>query len=86
MGRLLLIAAALTALAGAAEARALREYDTEEQAQKHCPKDTVVWSEFKGGGLFHLKGSPRYGKTPDGGYLCRREAEQAGWREFRKNE
>ena len=85
MGRLLLIAAALTILTVAAEARQ-REYDSQAQAQKHCPKDTVVWSEFKGGGLFHLKGSPRYGKTPDGGYLCRKEAEREGWREFRKNE
>lgn len=86
MGRSLLAAVfALSMLSVAAQAR-LREYDSEEQAQKHCPKDTVVWSEFKGGGLFHVKGSPRYGKTPDGGYLCRKEAERAGWREFRKSE
>jgi hypothetical protein len=86
MGRPLLVAAVLGLLTLAAEARGVREYDREDQAQKHCPKDTVVWSEFKGGGLFHLKGSPRYGKTPDGGYLCRQEAERAGWREFRKSE
>ena len=86
MDRPLLVAAVLGLLTLAAEARGIREYDREEQAQKHCPKDTVVWSEFKGGGLFHLKGSPRYGKTPDGGYLCRQEAERAGWREFRKSE
>jgi hypothetical protein len=80
----LALAVALAILATAAQAKELTEYAAEEKAQKHCPKDTVVWSEFRGGGLFHVKGAPRYGKTPDGGYLCRGEAERAGWREFRK--
>jgi hypothetical protein len=69
-------------LAGVAAARELREYDSESAAQKHCPKDTVVWSNVKGGGLFHVKGSKLYGRTSDGGYLCRREAEDAGWHEY----
>ena len=84
MMRACLIALAITLTAGSAFARELKEFPTEEKAQKHCPKDEVVWSEFRGGGLYHLKGSPRYGKTEDGGYLCRKEAEADGWKEFTK--
>jgi hypothetical protein len=80
------LALALVLTASSALARELKEFATEEKAQKHCPKDTVVWSEFRGGGLFHAKGSPRYGKTEDGGYLCRKEAEAEGWKEFVKRD
>jgi hypothetical protein len=76
--------AVLVLACGNASARELKEFATEAQAHKHCPKDQVVWSEFRGGGLFHVKGSPRYGKTEDGGYLCRKEAEADGWKEFVK--
>ena len=83
----LALAVALSIAASSiAYTKSLKEYDTEQRAQKHCPKDVVVWSEFKGGGLFHPKDSPRYGKTPDGGYLCRKEAEAMGWKEFRKSD
>jgi hypothetical protein len=69
-------------LASVAAARELREFDSESAAQKHCPKDIVVWSNVKGGGIFHVKGSKLYGRTSDGGFLCRREAEDAGWHEY----
>jgi hypothetical protein len=68
--------------AAAAEAREVKEFDLEDAAQKHCPKDVVVWSNVKGGGIFHIKGTKLYGRTTDGGYLCRREAEAAGWKEY----
>ena len=85
--RTLVLAAACAALLGMpAQAKELKEYPSEAKAQAHCPKDEIVWSEVKGGGLFHVKGAPRYGKSPDGGYLCRKEAERAGWHEFRKPE
>jgi hypothetical protein len=83
-GFILALAIAVAAVSGSAFARELKEFPTEEKAQKHCPKDTVVWSEFRGGGYFHAKGSPRYGKGEDGGYLCRKEAEAEGWKEFVK--
>lgn len=69
-------------LAAAAEAREVKEFDMEAAAQKHCPKDAVVWSNVRGGGIFHVKGSKLYGRTTDGGYLCRKEAEEAGWKEY----
>ena len=80
--KLLLVVGTFLLLAGAAEARELREFDSEAAAQKHCPKDDVVWSNVKGGGIFHIKGSKLYGRTSDGGYTCRKEAEAVGWREF----
>ena len=70
----------------AAEAREVKEFDFEAAAQKHCPKDVVVWSNVKGGGIFHVQGSKLYGKTTDGGYLCRKEAEAAGWKEYDDNQ
>jgi len=73
-------------VAGVAAARELREFDSESAAQKHCPKDIVVWSNIKGGGIFHVKGSKLYGKTRDGGFLCRREAEGAGWHEYDRDD
>ena len=77
-----LAVAALVLPAAAAQAKEVKEFDFEAAAQKHCPKDTVVWSNVRGGGLFHAKGSKLYGKTTDGGYLCRKEAEAAGWHEY----
>jgi hypothetical protein len=74
---------ALLLPAAAAQAKEVKEYDFEAAAQKHCPKDVVVWSNVKGGGLYHVKGSKLYGKTTDGGYLCRKEAEAAGWHEYK---
>jgi hypothetical protein len=76
------VAAALVLPAIAAQAKEVKEFDLEAAAQKHCPKDAVVWSNVKGGGIFHVKGSKLYGKTTDGGYLCRKEAEAAGWHEY----
>jgi hypothetical protein len=78
-----LVAVALSLLAASpASAREIKEFDSEQAAQKRCPKDIVVWSNVKGGGVFHAKGSRLYGKTRDGGYLCRTEAENAGWHEY----
>ncbi len=81
----MLVIGAVAMLAAAAEAREVKEFDMEAAAQKHCPKDVVVWSNVKGGGIFHVKGSKLYGRTTDGGYLCRKEAEAAGWHEYKKD-
>lgn len=84
-GLALLTVVLVAAGAGVADARELKEFETEKAAQAHCPKDTVVWSEVKGGGYYHLRGSNWYGKTRDGGYLCLGEAERAGWKEYPKS-
>ncbi|MGO8917961.1 MAG: hypothetical protein ACLQJR_18825 [Stellaceae bacterium] len=82
----MLVIGVFVLLAAAAEAREVKEFDLEATAQKHCPKDVVVWSNVKGGGIFHVKGTKLYGRTSDGGYLCRKEAEGAGWKEYENDQ
>jgi len=80
------LAIAVVALPVVAQAKEVKEFDFEAAAQKHCPKDVVVWSNVKGGGIYHLKGTKLYGKTTDGGYLCRQEADAAGWKEYENDQ
>jgi hypothetical protein len=55
-------------------------FATEDVAQKHCPKDTVVWLNIPSG-IYHLKGERWYGRTKHGDYVCQKEADAAGDRE-----
>ena len=57
----------------------LSAFRTEQQAQEHCPKDSVVWLDPQSG-LFELKGHGSYGLSVAGRYACRSEAERAGMR------
>ena len=52
-------------------------FRTEQQAQAHCPDDTVVWLNFQSG-TYYLKGQGPYGHSDPGRYACRDEAEGAG--------
>jgi hypothetical protein len=52
-------------------------FRTEEQAQSHCPKDTVVWVDAQSA-TYYLKGNELYGHAAAGRYACRGEADQAG--------
>ena len=76
---------AVTALAlscaacGGQSPTVLVAFRTEEQAQTHCPKDTVVWIDPQSA-LYYLKGKERYGSSPAGRYACRGEADLAGMR------
>lgn len=58
----------------------LSMFATEDGAQKHCPKDTVVWLNISSG-IYHLKGERWYGRTKHGAYVCKKEADAAGDRE-----
>lgn len=51
-------------------------FRTEQQAQQHCPDDTIVWLDPVSGN-YHLKGSGSYGRSA-GRYACRNEVESAG--------
>jgi hypothetical protein len=53
------------------------QFQSEQEAQKHCPKDTVVWVNTKTG-VYHFKGQRWYGNTKDGAYECRKEANGEG--------
>jgi hypothetical protein len=73
---------ALTAVAlscaacGGSTPTVLVAFRTEEQAQAHCPKDTVVWIDPQNA-MYYLKGHGKYGSIA-GRYACRDEADEAG--------
>ena len=56
-------------------------FRTEQQAQQHCPDDTVVWVDPLSG-AYYLKGHGSYGKTNAGRYACRGDADNGGMREM----
>lgn len=55
----------------------LPTFPTEQQAQQHCPSDTVVWLNLPTG-IYHFQGQRWYGNTKSGAYVCQGEANQAG--------
>lgn len=70
----------LTAAMAASASSELSLFTTEDAAQKHCPKDIVVWLNTSSG-IYHLKGERWYGRTKHGAYVCKKEADAAGDRE-----
>lgn len=52
-------------------------YTSELAAQKHCPKDTVVWLNLPTG-IYHFQGERWYGNTNNGAFVCEKEADKAG--------
>jgi hypothetical protein len=52
-------------------------FSTEDAAQAHCPRDTVVWLNIPSG-IYHYKGERWYGRTKHGAYACEKEAIAAG--------
>jgi len=63
----------------------LQLFDSEAAAQRHCPRDVVVWLNTKTG-IYHEKGMRWYGNTKHGAYVCRREADAAGDRDTRNGQ
>jgi hypothetical protein len=53
------------------------QFSTEVAARAHCPNDTVVWANL-GSKIYHFSGTPDYGRTKRGAYMCERET--AGFR------
>ena len=60
-------------------------FSTEAAAQRHCPSDEVVWLNTKTG-VYHEKGMRWYGRTKSGAYVCRKEADAAGYRDTRNGQ
>src|SRR5215469_5528637 len=60
-------------------------FNTEQQAQQHCPSDRVVWLNLPSG-IYHFKGQRWYGRTKSGAYVCMKEADQAGDRVTRNGQ
>jgi hypothetical protein len=74
------LALALSCAACGHSPAVLTAYQTEQQAQTHCPKDIVVWLDAQSG-TYHLKGDGSYGRAGAGRYVCRGEADSAGMHE-----
>lgn len=71
----------LFVLCGAQDVKALplTPFRYEAQAQRHCPADVVVWLDFKKG-RYYQKGQRQYARGDNGGFVCRREARDSGYR------
>jgi len=54
-------------------------FASEATAKRSCGADAVVWAN-PGSQIFHASGTQFYGKTQDGGYMCRGAAEKAGFK------
>lgn len=54
-------------------------YTSEDQAQAHCPHDSIVWLNLPTR-VYHFQGQRWYGRTKNGAYVCKREADAAGAR------
>ena len=68
----------VTGIAGLA-ALPLTPFRYEDQAQRACPTDKVVWLDFRKG-VYYAKGQKRYGQGFDGSYVCLNEAKSSGYR------
>ena len=80
------LSAALLALAliaggsaAAAPLNSTQRFEFEQWAQKHCPADTVVWVNVRSD-IYNLSAERWYGRTAGGAYVCKLEAEKAGYR------
>ncbi|MFB6416942.1 MULTISPECIES: hypothetical protein [Bradyrhizobium] len=62
-----------------ASATPLTPFRYEEQAQRHCPHDKVVWLDFRKA-LYYRKGQKRYGRGFDGSFVCQNEARENFYR------
>ena len=62
---------------GAALSQGMQTFTSEQEAQKHCPVDTVVWLNTSSAN-YHFKDDPWYGHTDRGAYVCKIEADKDG--------
>jgi hypothetical protein len=69
----LAIAVMVALTATAARAQVLTPFRYEDQAQRHCPADTVVWLDFKKR-KYYLRSQKLYGSGFHGSFICLQEA------------
>jgi hypothetical protein len=60
-------------------------FQSEQEAQRHCPADTVVWVNTATG-VYHYRGQRWYGNTKHGAYECKKEADAEGDRPTRNGQ
>jgi hypothetical protein len=54
-------------------------FQFDQGAKDHCPTDTVVWVNTRSQ-VYNLSDERWYGRTAGGAFVCKREAEKAGYR------
>ena len=59
-------------------------FSTESAAKAHCPDDTVVWVASTRTRFYHLSGERSYGRSRRGAYMCLKDAQSAGMRQYRR--
>jgi hypothetical protein len=69
----------------ALSAYSVTTFTTEEQAQQHCPNDTVVWLNLPTM-IWHYKGERWYARTKSGAFACEKEAAASGARGTRNGQ
>jgi hypothetical protein len=80
-----LLTAWVVALTLAFPAFGLDKFKDEASAQRHCPKDTVVWLNLPTM-IWHYKGERWYARTKDGAFACENEAGASGARGTRNGQ
>jgi len=60
-------------------------YQSQAEAETHCPTDTVVWLNTRTD-VYHFQGERWYGATKEGAYVCQKEADAAGDRPTRNGQ
>jgi len=75
----LLVLAAIIVMASEARAQTLTPFRYEEQAQRHCPGDSVVWLDFRKR-RYYGHGQKLYGRGFDGSFVCLQEARSSQYR------
>ena len=77
LGVALALAVVLTATG--ARTQVLTPFRYQDQAQRHCPGDTVVWLDFKKR-RYYLSGQKLYGSGFQGSFVCLQEARRGQYR------
>lgn len=75
---LVLVLIAVLATTGA-RAQVLTPFRYEEQAQRHCPADTVVWLDFEKR-RYYSSGQKLYARGFHGSFVCLQETRRSGYR------
>jgi hypothetical protein len=76
---MLLITALVTTSHASRASAQLGLFQTEMQAQQHCPNDTVVWLDLHKR-IYYMKGQQLYAQGRTGIFACREEASASGHR------
>lgn len=70
---------------GGVAAKEVALFQTEQQAQQHCPADVVVWVNTASG-VYHYRGQRWYANTKSGAFVCRKDADEYGYRATRNGQ